>query len=120
MTDDSRKIKKCMKTVCSTAYTRRQKKHGVSYSLARKGCKVLYCNPTCKDTSVGPDLKLSKKLRKLPLYKKGEAWRLEFEKKRRRLFGTRKNILNDGFYVKLPKKQVEASRKRGEISGCYD
>jgi GR25 family glycosyltransferase involved in LPS biosynthesis len=112
-------VKECMKKVCTAEDARRKRKHGVTYKLAKEGCKILQCNPTCKNTSFGTSLKLSKKLRKLPLYKKGEAWRLEFEK-RRRLFGRRKNILKNGFYVKLSKKEVEAAKKRGEISGCHD
>lgn len=113
-------VEECMKKVCTTEYARRQKKHGVTQKLAKQACKITQCNPTCKNTSFGTALKLSKKLRKLPLYKRGEEWRLEFEKKRRKLFGTRKNILKNSFYVKLSKKQVEAAKKRGEISGCYE
>ena len=62
---------------------------------------------------------MSKTLRNSPLYKSGEKWRQQFEKKRKLLFGTRKNILKDGFHVKIPKKQVIKARLRGEISGCH-
>ena len=117
----SKNISRCMKRVCSKEYTRRQRnKHAVPYTLARNGCRITSCNPTCEATSFGRSLKLPKKLRKLPLYKRGEEWRLRFEKKRKSLFGTRKNILKNGFYVKLPKKDVRNARLRGEISGCYN
>lgn len=42
------------------------------------------------------------------------------QKKRRAQFGTRKNILNNGFYELIPKKTGAAARLRGEISGCYE
>lgn len=42
------------------------------------------------------------------------------QKKRRAQFGTRKNILNNGFYECIPKKTVAAARLCGEISGCYE
>jgi hypothetical protein len=116
----SEHIKACVKKVCTTAYTRRQKKHGVSEKLAKEGCRITYCNPKCINTSFSTSLKMSKTLRKSPLYKRGEKWRAQFEKKRKKLFGTRKNILNNGFYVQIPKKEVALSRMRGEISGCYD
>lgn len=109
-----------MKKICTKAYTKRQEKHGVSNKLAKEGCRIMFCNPTCKNTSFGPSLKLSKTLRKRPLYKRGEKWRLAFEKKRKRHFGTRKNILKDGFYVKIPAKEVKEARLRGEISGCHE
>ena len=80
----------------------------------------MFCNPTCKDTAFGPLLKLPKTLRRTPLYARGEAWRRTFEKKRRAQFGTRKNILNNGFYKHIPKKTIAAARLRGEISGCYE
>ena len=54
------------------------------------------------------------------MYVRGEAWRRRFEAKRRRSFGTRKNILNNGFYEKLPAKLVQERRKQGAISGCYE
>lgn len=113
-------IKKCMKKVCSLRYTRQQRKHGVSQKMAKEGCKISHCNPTCKNTSFGPSLKLSKTLRKKPLYRRGETWRLQFEKKRKSLYGTRKNILNNGFYIGIPKKEIAKARLRGEISGCHE
>jgi hypothetical protein len=113
-------IETCIKKVCSNKYIRRQKKHGVTRKLARQGCIITYCNPTCKNTSFGSNLVMSKSLRKSPLYKRGETWRKAFEKKRKHLFGTRKNILKDGFYIKIPKKQVIQAKLRGEISGCYE
>jgi putative component of membrane protein insertase Oxa1/YidC/SpoIIIJ protein YidD len=116
----SANIERCMKKVCSNTYVRRQKKHGVTRKLAREGCRITSCNPTCKKTSFGPDLIMSKTLRQSALYKPGEKWRKKFEKKRKRLFGTRKNILKNGFYIKIPKKEVSKARRRGEISGCHN
>ena len=116
----SKTINACMKRVCSKEYTQKQKKHGISERVAREGCRVTMCNPTCKNTSFGRKLKMSKTLRKLPTYRNGEKWRLKFEKKRKALFGTKKNILNNGFYVKIPKKNVASARLRGEISGCHN
>ena len=110
-------VRKCIQRVCTTEYTRRQKKHGVSAKLAKEGCRLIYCNPTCKNTSFGSAGRLSKKLRMSPLYKRGEEWRVKFEQQRKKL-GTRK-ILANGFYVKIPKKEVARARRSGEISGCH-
>lgn len=110
-----------MQRYCTPAYARRQtRKHGVPFRLARASCKLTDCNPSCAGTSFGSKLRLSAKLRKLPMYVRGEAWRRRFEAKRRRSFGTRKNILNNGFYEKLPAKLVQERRKQGAISGCYE
>jgi len=105
-------IKQC--TYCTTEYARRQtRKHGVPFKQALTGCKLIFCNPTCKNTSFGSK-RLSRRLKKLPMYKRGAAWRAEFEKRL-----STKGIV-DGFYEGLSKKEVDSMRKQGAISGCYE
>jgi len=114
-------VRDCMKRYCTPADARRQtQKHGIPYRLARSGCKLMSCNPTCKNTSFGTRLRLSNRLRRLPQYSRGEMWRRQFEKKRHRLFGTRKNIIRDGFYVKMSPKRVMELKAHGAISGCHE
>ena len=110
-------VSRCMKRVCTRAYTRKQKKHGVSAKNAREGCRIVFCNPTCKGTSFGPELKPTLIG---PLYRRGKKWRREFQTRRMAFFSKRANILKDGFYIKIPKEQVKQARRRGEISGCYE
>jgi hypothetical protein len=117
---DRMDIAKCVKRYCVADAKRQTRKHGVPYKLALAGCKLISCNPTCKDTSFGTGLRLSRRLRRGPLYRRGEAWRRRFEKSRRRLFGTRKHILKDGFYVKMSRKRVATLRRRGAVSGCHE
>ena len=112
--------KKCMKTYCAAQAKRQTRKHGGRLRDNLADCKLLWCNPTCKKTGFGSALTLSKTLRSQPRYKKGAVWRAEFEKKRRRLFGTRKNILDKGFYAKIPAAMKKSLRDQGAISGCHE
>ena len=101
---------------CTKEYARRQtRKHGVPYKQALAGCRLIFCNPTCDKTSFGSK-RLSRRLKKQRLYKRGEAWRTDFEKRH----GTRGVIIKDGFYEGLSKKEVNSLKKQGATSGCYE
>lgn len=105
-------IKAC--SYCTKEYAKRQtRKHGVPFKQAMAGCKLIYCNPTCKNTSFGSK-PLSRRLKKLPMYKRGAEWRANFEKRHGAV------ILKDGFYEGLSKKEVDSLKKQGAISGCYE
>lgn len=107
-------IKTC--AYCTKEYaTRQTRKHGVPYKQALAGCKLIFCNPTCDKTSFGSK-PLSKRLQKQRLYKRGQTWRAEFEKRR----GSKRAVLKDGFYVGLTKKNVDSLKKQGALSGCYE
>ena len=54
------------------------------------------------------------------LYKAGNNWRKTFRVKRRALFGRKRNILEDGFYVHISKKTKKSLQKQGAISGCHE
>ena len=109
-----------MKKYCRPQARRQTRKHGGTYKQNMENCRLVSCNPTCQDTSFGPDLTLPAHLAALPRYKAGAEWRAAFEKKRKRLFGTRKNILRNGFYVHIPASYKKADRRQGAISGCYE
>jgi len=112
-------IQRCMRVYCTPSAKRQTRKRGGSMRQTLANCKLTSCNPTCKNTSFGPELKLSKKLRSTKRYRVGEKWRRKFEKTRRRLFGTQKNILDNGFYKKMPKAMKDNLRAQGAISGCH-
>lgn len=69
----------------------------------KESCKKTYCNPTCKNTPY--ELK-SKIKDKMWLYV-------------RKTISKKNNILKNGFYEKLSKKEVADLKKQGAISGCY-
>ena len=84
-------------------------------------CKKDYCNPGCKGTlfEKGPAEQVPKVLLKWPdfLNRNHNNYKL---KRRKEIFGSRKNVLKNGFYHKLDHKSVEKIRKMGALSGCFD
>jgi len=81
--------------------TKKSNKHLTK--MVKESCKKTYCNPTCKNTAY--ELK-SKIKDKLLLYV-------------RKTISKKNNILKNGFYEKLSKKEVMDLKKQGAISGCY-
>jgi hypothetical protein len=109
-----------MKKYCRPQARRQTRKHGGTYKQNMENCRLVSCNPTCQDTSFGPNITLPAHLAALPRYAAGAEWRAAFEKKRKRLFGSRKNILRKGFYAHMPAAVVKSAKKQGAISGCFE
>lgn len=95
-------------------------------------CNDSYCNPTCKGTIFEPGTKIpnavftkGKKLLSLQLKntpkmipKANKTFNHIMTNMRQNIFGTKKNVLKDGFYEKLPSDKVKLLKKEGAISGC--
>jgi hypothetical protein len=95
-------------------------------------CNDAYCNPTCKDTLFESGDKIpnavftkGKKLLSLQLKntpklipKATKSFNHMMTNMRQHIFGTKKNVLKDGFYEKLPSDKVKLLKKEGAISGC--
>ena len=101
-------------------------------------CKSQFCNPECKNTilekgtelssefikefeknqeknlKIWPKKKLSPEQRK----KRIAATLKNLIKQRKEIFGKNTDVLEDGFYKKLPKEIVAKIKKEGAISGC--
>ena len=81
-------------------------------------CKTGYCNPSCKNTIFESGSNISQKLKK-NITKKGGLPALKFiTQMRKNIFKTKKNVLQNNFYEKLSKKNINSAKKDGAISGC--
>jgi hypothetical protein len=95
-------------------------------------CNDAYCNPTCKDTlfesgdkvpkavfTKGKKL-LSLQLKNTPklIPKATKSFNHMMTNMRQNIFGTKKNVLKNGFYEKIPSNKVKLLKKEGAISGC--
>ena len=91
----------------STFKKRPMKKHIIT-KQQRDGiidsCKKVYCNPTCKNTFFQKKSNITNKSR-LSM--------------RKNIVGTKNNVITNGFYNGLSKKDIDRLRKRGALSGCY-
>jgi membrane-associated HD superfamily phosphohydrolase len=98
-------------------------------------CNDAYCNPTCKDTIFEPGTKipnavfeklkthLTRQMNKMKSTPKqiNKAYKLSnkmLSNTRKNIFGSKKNVLRNGFYEKLPSDKVKLLKKEGAISGC--
>ena len=82
----------------------------------KKACIKGYCNPTCKGTIFEAGKKYPKSL-EITLKKKPFA--IKFSKyMRQKIFGKKSNVLKNGFYNKIEKKNVNTIKKQGAISAC--
>jgi len=104
---------------CKGQAKRQTAKHGGSQRSNEAGCRLMFCNPTCENTSFSDTGAISKRLLKTQKYKAGAAFRRTFAKERRRLFGSR-SVLANGFYRRIPRATVKALKARGAISGCIE
>jgi hypothetical protein len=124
----------CAKKVCNEAYVKKQEKamQGFTNEIGRimklrnstykkrptkkpmitkqqrdgiiDSCKEMYCNPTCKNTFFQKKSNITNKS-KLAM--------------RKSIVGTKNNVITNGFYNGLSKKDSDRLRKRGALSGCY-
>lgn len=83
-------------------------------------CKKAHCNPTCKDT-----LYQAGKALPADIFKsyngppKGKAvFTSLMTRIRKDMFGKSNNVLKNGFYQKIPAKNVTRARGQGALSGC--
>jgi hypothetical protein len=82
-----------------------------------KQCERIYCNPTCKDTMFQSGRHLPTRLDK-ELRNSSPATAKVVKQMRREMFGKKTNVLRDGFYERLPDKDVNNVRAKGAQSGC--
>lgn len=83
-------------------------------------CKIRYCNKTCKNTLLQPGRSNYPPLHRdftSPKHLKTLMLRVQKENKEK-LFGKKDTVLNNGFYEKLGRKEVNKLKKNGAISGC--
>jgi len=112
------RISRCI-TYCKRQALNQTRKHGGSFKKNLADCKLLSCNPTCKNTSFGLKI-LSPAQSRSSQYKAGHNWRKTFRAKRRALFGRKRNIMDNGFYLGSSNKRNKSLRAQGAISGCHE
>ena len=82
----------------------------------KKGCKIAFCNPSCKGT-IFHNNEFPKELEKKYSKKKDGKVTIDFIKKLQdSLYNGKKTIIKDDFYIKL--KNIKKLKKEGAISGC--
>lgn len=82
----------------------------------KKGCKIAFCNPSCKGT-IFHNSEFPKELEKKYSKKKDGKVIIDVIKKLQdSLYNGKKTIIKDDFYIKL--KNVKKLKKEGAISGC--
>jgi len=83
----------------------------------RNSCKNAFCNKGCKDSIFedGPVNQLPESMKQQYASKEMRKFWLT---QRKKTFGNKKTVLNDGFYHKLSAKTVKRLKKEGAISGC--
>ena len=88
----------------------------------KKSETQLFCNPGCKGTFLEPGNKVSSEYLKQynlnPANPKDKKFIHDMEKKRKNLFGNKKNILIDNFYENASKKYLDDIKKEGAVSLC--
>uniref|UniRef100_A0A6C0E590 Uncharacterized protein n=1 Tax=viral metagenome TaxID=1070528 RepID=A0A6C0E590_9ZZZZ len=88
----------------------------------KKSETQLFCNPGCKGTFLEPGNKVSSEYLKQynlnPANPNDKKFIHDMEKKRKTLFGNKKNILIDNFYENASKKYLDAIKKEGAVSLC--
>jgi len=83
---------------------------------SKKGCKIAFCNPSCKGT-IFHNNEFPKELEKKYIKKKDGKITINFLKKiQDSLYNGKKTIIKDDFYIKL--KNIKKLKKEGAISGC--
>jgi hypothetical protein len=108
-------LKKINKKAKTFKYTKKQKKE------LENTCNLHYCNPDCKGTifQKGKQMPNLTELKQLKGSKKNKNWFQNFtQKMRKNIFKGKTNVLNNGFYEKLPAKTRKILRKQGALSGC--
>ena len=107
------------------------------YDTTTNTCKLQMCNPECKDTILEKGTELSpkfikkfeqqikqmekmgsKKLSPEQNKKRRAATLKNIIKQRKAIFGKNTDVLENGFYKKLPKEMVARLKKDGANSGC--
>ena len=79
-------------------------------------CESQHCNPQCKDTIFESGKNIPKALKNKY---KNMKFMINIERQtRKNIFGNKTNVLKNGFYEKLPKKNIKSMKKNGAISGC--
>ncbi len=81
-----------------------------------KQCKKQYCNPGCIGTIFEKtyNVKHAKGLHAKGLHAKNIMLT------RKVMFGKKRNVLKNNFYIRLPKKKRNTLKKKGAISGCIE
>ena len=94
-----------------------KKRRNEKYDLAN--CKQLYCNQGCKNTIFedGDANHISDSLRKSLITNNMANFIID---RRKKMFGTKKSVLKDGFYQGLSARSVKKLKKEGSISGCLE
>jgi len=137
MFNSTRRIKKCDKNYCDKikkeTYKIRKnmykdaKKKGINIpkmtkedidkgdKLNHEQCMAISCNPGCKGTIFENGKSITKERLRIPYQ---EERRKNLSKQRRKLFGKRLTVLQNNFYEKYSKKEIEKYKKNGAISGC--
>ena len=80
-------------------------------------CEKIYCNPTCKDTMFQSGRNIPSRLEK-ELRQTSDATADLVKQMRREMFDKKTNVLRDGFYMRLPEKDIENAKANGAQSGC--
>jgi hypothetical protein len=75
-----------------------------------------YCNPGCKNTILEPGEKLPASYYKL--FEKDKKLLKILEERRKTIFGSKTDVLQENFYEKAPKRYVNEIKKDGAISLC--
>ena len=76
-----------------------------------KQCKKHYCNPGCIGT-------IFEKTYNVKHAKGLHAKNIMLTRKV--MFGKKRNVLKNNFYMRLPKKKRNTLKKKGAISGCIE
>ena len=84
-----------------------------------KQCKELYCNVGCKNTIFEKGKGISKGFTK-KIKRVDDNMKILFENERKKIFGSKTNVLKDNFYEKIPQQKVLEMKKKGAISGCIN
>jgi len=139
MLNTKRRIETCSKKYCGRLRRETQKFRKNMYKKARqqginipklskkeidKGdkmnhehCIATWCNPGCKGTIFEDGKTITKERLRIPYQ---EEHRKNLSKTRRKLFGKRVTVLQNDFYEKHSKKEIDKYKKMGAISGCTE
>lgn len=88
------------------------------FNDAMKTCKLLYCNPGCKNTIFEDGFELPKSI--LNKWKKNKPFLSYLKKTRKERFGNKTSVLVDDFFKDIDPKIISKYKKEGAISGCYE